>query len=44
MIRRLEQRIMRAYEFASNALYYLQRGYRISVAIRMARDTIRAGR
>mgnify|MGYP001558329773 CR=1 FL=1 len=40
MIRRIEQRILRAYQFVGDAVYYWQRGYRISVAIGMARDTI----
>lgn len=44
MMRRLEQKLLRAYEFASNALYYWQRGHRIGTAIKMARDTIPAGR
>ena len=44
MIRRLEQRILRAYELANNVLYYLQRGHRLGDAIRMARMVIPAGR
>jgi len=40
MIRRLEQRILRTYEFANNVLYYLQRGHRLGDAIRMAHNTI----
>lgn len=44
MMRRLEQKLLRGYEFASNVLYYWQRGHRIGVAIGLARNTIPAGR
>ena len=44
LIRHIEKRVLRAYEFTSNALYYWQLGYGVRTAIRLARDTIRVGR
>lgn len=40
MIRRLEQRIVRAYNFILDVAYYLTRGHTLRNAIRLARDTL----
>lgn len=37
-------KLVRAYQFASDTLYYWQRGHGMRQAFRMARDTIPAGR
>jgi hypothetical protein len=35
---RIESRIVRAYEFISNTIYYLRQGYRLRLAIRTAKE------
>lgn len=44
MMRRIEQKLLRAYEFVSNAMYYWRIGHGLRQAIRLARDTIPVGR
>lgn len=36
MMRRLEQKLLRGYEFASNAVYYWRLGYGLRMAIKLA--------
>lgn len=41
ILRRLEKRIVRGYQFINNvSYYYLDRGYRLKQAISLARDTL----
>lgn len=44
MMRRLEQRLMRAYDFVGDFVFYLRIGHSLRNAWNMARNTIPNGR